>query len=181
MAVAVGAIVVISSIAAAPGWQGLLGAALAGLMLGIAVVDGRRYVIPDALTVPAFLLGLVHETVINGPRLTDALLASLTRAGVAALALLAVLLIYKWVRGQDGLGFGDVKLAAVAGAWLNALTILGVIEAAALTAIAVTLYLGRLRTRQIRRRSVVPFGLYFAPMIWLGWLTETVLARWFAL
>ena len=42
---------------------------------------------------------------------------------------------YRRWRGRDGLGLGDVKLAAVAGAWLGFVTIFAVIELAALSAL----------------------------------------------
>ena len=44
-------------------------------------------------------------------------------------------MLYEWWRGRRGLGMGDVKLAAVAGVWLDWFTIVAVIEFAALAAL----------------------------------------------
>ena len=69
----------------------------------------------------------------DGP-LAEALLMCRLRSAAAALPLLALMLFYEWWRGRPGLG--DVKLAAVAGAWLDWHTVVAVIEAAALAALA---------------------------------------------
>jgi len=50
--------VAIASLVAAPGLLGLFGAALGLLMIAIAIADARAYLIPDQLTLAAFLLGL---------------------------------------------------------------------------------------------------------------------------
>ena len=42
---------------------------------------------------------------------------------------------YRRWRGRDGLGLGDVKLAAVAGSWLGLATVFAVVELAALSAL----------------------------------------------
>jgi len=41
------------------------------------------------------------------------------------------MILYRRWRGRDGLGLGDIKLAAVAGSWLGMVTIFAVIEFAA--------------------------------------------------
>ena len=64
------------------------------------------------------------------------------RALAIALPLLALMIGYRRWRGRDGLGLGDVKLAAVAGAWLGFVTIFAVIELAALSALGAYLLSG---------------------------------------
>ena len=56
-----------------------------------------------------------------------------------ALLFLGLRAVYRRLRGRDGIGLGDVKLAGVAGAWLGWVTIPIAIEIAALAAIAVYL------------------------------------------
>lgn len=56
------------------------------------------------------------------------------RAAAIALPLLALTAGYRGWRGRDGLGLGDIKLAAAAGKWLGFLTIFAVIELSALGA-----------------------------------------------
>src|SRR3981081_4936815 len=64
-AVALLALVAIAaSIEAVPGPAGYLGAALALLMLAIAVIDARWFIIPDQLSAAGFALGLINAAVI---------------------------------------------------------------------------------------------------------------------
>jgi leader peptidase (prepilin peptidase)/N-methyltransferase len=176
--VLIGALAVGLSFAASPDWHGAFGSALALLMLAIAVSDIRHFIVPDALSGTAFVLGLVAAALFDDAPLAEAILMSLLRAAAAALPLLALMLLYEWWRGRPGLGLGDVKLAAVAGAWLDWFTIVGVIEVAALaalTAYAVWRYVLR---RPIVATTPLPFGLFLAPAIWAGWLAEAALARY---
>jgi leader peptidase (prepilin peptidase)/N-methyltransferase len=94
------------------------------------------------------------------------------RGGALALAFLGLRVIYRQLRKRDGLGLGDVKLAGVAGAWLGWQTMSIAVEIAAVSALIV--YLGRQRAlgRPLRSISYLPFGLFLAPAIWLGWLIE---------
>src|SRR5215470_18080891 len=51
------------SVVLVPDWAGVCGAGLAVLMFAIAVVDARRFIIPDELTAAALALGLVYAAV----------------------------------------------------------------------------------------------------------------------
>jgi leader peptidase (prepilin peptidase)/N-methyltransferase len=93
------------------------------------------------------------------------------------LPLLALMAGYRWWRGRDGLGLGDVKLAAVAGAWLGFVTLFAVVELAALAAIGSYVVAGAILRRPLKGTAFLPFGLFLAPAIWLGWLAEAVLDR----
>ncbi len=164
------------SLAGAGAPDGLFGALLGLLMLAIAVVDAERYIIPNALTGTAFALALLRAAYV-GPDAgwREALWAILQAAAVAAPLLLLMIGYRRW-RGRDGLGLGDVKLAAVAGAWLSPVTIFAVIEAAALAALAAYVLDAARRRRPLRGTAFLPFGVFLAPAIWVGWLVEAWLS-----
>ncbi|MGI9410098.1 MAG: prepilin peptidase, partial [Hyphomicrobiaceae bacterium] len=64
---------------------------------------------------------------------------------------------------------GDVKLAAVAGAWTGLAgtsTVLLLACAAALTFVGIAALIGK---RQLTRQTPLPFGAFLAPAIWLTW------------
>ena len=143
---ALGCGVVIGSLIAAPGPSGLFGAALGLLMIAIAVADARAYLIPDRLTLAAFLLGLANAAAIDHANMPEN----------SAMALLR--------------GIGDVKLAAVAGMWLDWALIPAAIEIAALTALFAYLASQLVLRQPLRAAAKLPFGLFFAPAIWIGWL-----------
>jgi leader peptidase (prepilin peptidase)/N-methyltransferase len=164
-----------ASLAAAPGPDGLLGALLASLMLAIAVSDSRRYIIPNELTGAAVALALLRAGSVGPEAGLSAMMWTALRAAAIALPFWALMAGYGRWRGRDGLGFGDVKLAAVAGAWLGWITIFAVVELATLAALGAYLAHGYLHRRPLRGSAFLPFGAFLAPAIWIGWLAETLL------
>jgi len=166
---------VAASIIMVPDWRGLAGAGLAVLMAAIAAVDARRFIIPDELTGAALALGLVYAAIEGADGLAPALAFAALRGAMTALAFLALRASYRGLRGREGIGLGDVKLAGVAGVWLDWSVIPIAIEIAAVAALGAYLvrhlWLGRPVTPTIR----MPFGLFLAPAIWIGWILETTL------
>jgi leader peptidase (prepilin peptidase) / N-methyltransferase len=166
---AVGAGAVLASLAAAPGWGGGAGAVLAGLMLAIAVIDHRRMIIPDELNALAFIAGLIAAGAGAEAAPAIAIVHVLARAGLMFALFLAFRAGYRKLRGVEGMGLGDVKLAAVAGVWLDWASLPIVVEIAALSALAAALY-ARLRGESFDLKGRLPFGAFFAPAIWICWL-----------
>ncbi|MFG1481228.1 A24 family peptidase, partial [Xanthobacter sp. V4C-4] len=121
-----------ASLAVAPGWGGLLAAAAVPVLAAIAVIDARRFLIPDGLNAAALGLGLAHGVAVAG---LDGGLAAGLRGAVLGLVFLGLRRGYRALRGREGLGLGDVKLAGVAGAWLGVSAIPVAIELAALAAL----------------------------------------------
>jgi leader peptidase (prepilin peptidase) / N-methyltransferase len=170
-----GAGVLLVSFAVAPGVEGALGGALGLLMLGIASVDARRFVVPNLLSAGGFALGVIHAAVASPDSSFEGALMALSRAAFAAGLFLLVRVAYRGLRGRDGLGFGDVKLAGAAGAWLSLPMLPISIEIAAVTALAAYVFRQRKRERVLRAAGRIPFGVFFAPSIWLGWMLDTML------
>lgn len=169
---------VFASLVTAPAAEGLYGAFLAALMLAIAANDARHYLIPNELTGAAFVLALLRAAAVAPDVGAEALFWPVARAVVVALPLLLLMLAYRYWRGRDGLGLGDVKLAAVSGAWLDLATVAAVIELAALLAIGAYVANAALYRRSLRGTAFLPFGLFLAPSIWIGWLGETWYLNW---
>ena len=166
---------VVTSIKAAPGIPGYLGAALALLMLAIAVVDARWLIIPDQLSAAAFGLGLINAAVIAPHAMWEAAGIALLRGAVLALLFYGLRASYRRLRGVQGIGLGDVKLAAVAGVWLDWLTMPIAVEIAALAALGVIGVRYYASGRQLHAALKFPFGLFLAPSIWICWLLEATL------
>lgn len=164
-----------ASLLVLPDARGVAGGGLALLMIAIAVVDARRFIIPDELTVAALALGFVHAALWD----TDALLPTLATAALRGVALGACFWglrsAYARMRGREGIGLGDVKLAGVAGVWLDWGTMPVAVEIAALAALAAYAIRHFRGSRPVRTAIRMPFGLFFAPAIWIGWLLESVL------
>jgi leader peptidase (prepilin peptidase) / N-methyltransferase len=173
-----------ASLMLVPDWRGGAGAGLAVLMVAIAGVDARRFIIPDELTAAALGLGLVYAAIGETDELVQALAWSALRGAVPALVFLGVRAVYGRLRGREGIGLGDVKLAGVAGVWLDWSIIPIAIEIAAVAALGAYLIRHLYFGRAVRPTTRLPFGLFLAPAIWIGWILETTLllypsASWF--
>jgi leader peptidase (prepilin peptidase)/N-methyltransferase len=162
-----------ASLILVPNALGVAGGGLAVLMIAIAVVDARRFIIPNELTAAALALGFLHAA-IQGP-VVEALASAALRGAVLAVTFLSLRVLYRWIRGRDGIGLGDIKLAGVAGVWLDWWVLPVAIEIAALAALAVYAMRFLHRRASVRSMTKLPFGLFFAPAIWLGWLLESAL------
>ncbi len=84
-------------------------------LLLLAAIDWRTGLLPDVLTLPLIVTGLTVAYAIDPASLADHVIGAV--AGFAIFALLAA--AYRRFRGRDGLGLGDAKLLAAAGAWLS--------------------------------------------------------------
>ena len=164
----------VASVVAAPDMRGALGGLLALLMGAIALYDARHFIIPDVLNAAALVLALAHAAVLEPGAAAEAIMQALVRGAVAGGAFLALKLGYRALRGREGIGLGDVKLAAVAGVWLDWFAILVAVELAVLAALGAHLLRMALRRRPLRAAAALPFGLYLAPAIWVAWLVQTV-------
>ena len=148
----------------------LVSCLLGWTMLAIAVVDARRFIIPDVLSLPAIPAGLLASG-----RLLERSVAEIVRIdhvlGMLAggLGLWLVRAAYFRMRQREGLGLGDVKLAAVAGAWIGWQSLSDVILLAAVLALSLVIALGLLRGKELSAAARVPFGCFLAPSIWLVW------------
>lgn len=145
-----------------------VGAAFGALMLAIAASDWRSFRVPDKLTALALALRALDLALAPEGPLADAWIAATGRAVACAGLFYLFRVAYRRWRGRDGLGLGDVKLAAVAGAWVDWRLLPYVVEAAALGGLALALVQAR-REGGARGDMKLPFAVGFAPAIFLGW------------
>lgn len=89
--------------------------AFGALVLFLSVIDLEHQLLPDVLTWPGLGLGLATCWFV--PWTTWQ--ASLLGAALGGLMPMAVLLFWEKVLGRDGMGWGDVKLMAMVGAFLG--------------------------------------------------------------
>jgi leader peptidase (prepilin peptidase) / N-methyltransferase len=154
----------------------MLGGGLAVIMIAVAAIDARQFVIPDKLVLAALALGLCEIVIAQAGPITLNIGSGALRALVLSALFFGVRAAYRRIRGYDGLGLGDVKLAAVAGLWLDWMGTAIAVDIAALSALAFVL-IGVVRGRKISRQTKVPFGLFLAPAIWLAWLFGVAILR----
>jgi leader peptidase (prepilin peptidase) / N-methyltransferase len=167
---------VVTSVAVAPDLSGFAGGGLAVVMFAIAAIDAHDFTIPDKLVLAGLVLGLLQVSIAQAGATATNVGACMLRGLLFAALFLAFRLVYRWVRRRDGLGLGDVKLAAVAGLWLDWTSALIAVDIAALSALAFVLA-SLARGQKVDNRTMLPFGLFFAPAIWLVWLFGIIISR----
>jgi leader peptidase (prepilin peptidase) / N-methyltransferase len=134
-------------------------------LLALAVIDARHFLLPDLLTLPLIAGGLLAAYIDDAaslvPHLFGAAIAYLFFAGVA--------ILYRRLRGREGLGLGDAKLLAAGGAWVSWEGLPSVVLVGAAASLATVLILAR-RRGAVALDSRLPFGPGLCLGIWVVWL-----------
>lgn len=134
-------------------------------LLALAVTDWRALLLPDALTICLLLSGLLAVRFFDPGQFIDHLIGAVTGFGLFA----ALAIVYRVVRGREGLGFGDAKLMAGAGAWLGWLALPTVILFGAGFGLLFALVRSALGY-SLGASDRLPLGTFLAVAIWLVWL-----------
>jgi leader peptidase (prepilin peptidase) / N-methyltransferase len=134
-------------------------------LLVLATVDALALRLPDILTLPLIAAGLVVSWFLPERDLLGHAIGA--AAGFASLWSIAFL--YRAARGRDGLGMGDVKLAAAAGAWLGWQALAFVVLIACAVGL-VWVGLAVMRRGRAALEERIPFGVALTFAIWLIWL-----------
>jgi len=137
---------------------------LAAALATLSIIDVCVRRLPDYLTLPLIAGGLVMSLLNFQIELQSSLLGA--GFGFAAFWLLAFW--YRNTRGLDGLGLGDAKLLAAAGAWLGPLYLAPIVFVSALLAIVCALLL-RAFGSQLSWRSTLPFGPFLSVGFFAFW------------
>ncbi|SFV37374.1 prepilin peptidase [Hyphomicrobium facile] len=151
---------------------------LGWVMIAIAAYDAENFIIPDVLSLPMIPAGLIIVWLWDDIDAGRTLVLEHFLAAIAGgILLYAVRYGYYVWRGREGLGLGDVKLAAVAGAWTGLQGMSNALLLACVTAIF-CVALVRVRGKSsVTATSAVPFGVFFGPAIWVIWCVNALAAR----
>ena len=139
--------------------------ALGWVLLTLGCMDLRDFFLSDWLTLPLVPAGLITWWLLEPTVLWDHVAA----AGAGLLLILIIDWAYRKIRGRAGLGLGDAKLMAAAGAWtglggIGSVLLLGVAMS------AIILLCWRALNIKIAGETAVPLGTGLAAGIWLTWL-----------
>ena len=133
---------------------------LSRLVLGCALIvlfaiDLEHYILPNVITVPGIAAGFAFSLVTE-PGWFDSLVGIVVGGG----ALWGMFEVYRLIRREEGLGFGDVKMLAMIGAFIGwRLTLVALIVASfAGSLVGLTLIL----SGRGSMKSALPFGTFLA-------------------
>jgi leader peptidase (prepilin peptidase)/N-methyltransferase len=203
---------------------GLKCVVLGYLLLGLIFTDAETKLLPDALTLPGFALGILFSFIVPvndlASRIMPGLVSpsmrsgiswrlwslsdSLLGAAVGASFLYGAAAIYLRARGVEGMGFGDVKLMALIGAFLGTRLTVLTIFAASLTgslfglSTVLAVWLKRTRRNEARGAAAIdarrrawhsarlalryyemPFGVFLGATAILSFLFGNQLLHWY--
>lgn len=147
------------------GWLIWVSLYLGWSLLVLSVIDARHKILPDSINLALLPIGLV-VTYLHSPTRID---VHLLGAVSGFLGLVLMSWIYRYLRKREGLGLGDAKLFAAAGAWLGWPALPGLLFVAAISALTVTL----MRTwtgERLFMTDEISFGPYLALAFWASWL-----------
>jgi leader peptidase (prepilin peptidase)/N-methyltransferase len=134
-------------------------------LLALGWIDVEHMMLPDVLTLPLLLAGLGATLLLDPQDIGDHALGAV----VGYLVFRAIAAGYRAWRGRTGLGGGDAKLLAAAGAWLGWQALPSVVLEASVAGIAAAL-IAHLLGRRVSRTTALPFGPFIAAAVWLVWL-----------
>lgn len=199
-------------------------AVLGFLLLGLIFTDAETKLLPDAMTLPGLALGIGFSLLVPVndlasrimPGLVSAemrgeiswrlwsLADSLLGAAVGASFLYGAAAIYLRARGVEGMGFGDVKLMAMIGAFLGTkltvLTIFAASLAGSFFGVGTVLLVWMKRRRRIAARGMasadanrrawhsarlmlryyeMPFGVFLGIMAFLSFAFGNQVMHWY--
>ncbi len=194
------------------------------LLLGLIFTDAETKLLPDALTLPGLALGIAFSLIVPVDDLASqimpglvhlqvsgdiswrlwSLLDSLLGAAVGASFLYGAAAIYLRARGVEGMGFGDVKLMAMIGAFvgtkLTVLTIFAASLAGSIFGLSTVLAVWIKRRRRILARGSatpearkrawqsarlalrfyeMPFGVFLGSIAILAYFFGLPLLHWY--
>jgi leader peptidase (prepilin peptidase)/N-methyltransferase len=162
--------------------------ALAGIfftwiLIALTFIDLDTTLLPDQLTYPlqwlGLLLSLTHPVWAPGASPVTPF-DSIIGAVIGYLSLWSLNWIFKLIRKEDGMGYGDFKLFAAFGAWFGFKMLLPIILFASLVGSVVGLWV--LWRQRKGLETKIPFGPYLAGAGWLFLLVgHDVVERYFAI
>jgi leader peptidase (prepilin peptidase)/N-methyltransferase len=194
------------------------------LLLGLIFTDAETKLLPDAMTLPGIALGIAFSLFVPVNDLASRIMPGLVSVGmrgeiswrlwsladsllgaaVGASFLYGAAAIYLRARGAEGMGFGDVKLMAMIGAFLGTkltvLTIFAASLAGSLFGIGTVLAVWMKRRRRIEARGTstvearrrawtsarlalryyeMPFGVFLGSMALVSFFFGNQLLHWY--
>jgi leader peptidase (prepilin peptidase)/N-methyltransferase len=155
-----------------PQWLLLSRLLFVAMLIALFAIDLEHQLLPDRITLPGIVVGLLLSIWLP-PGLRDAFLGLLLGGGV----LFALGETYFRFRGIEGMGFGDVKMLAMVGAFLGWKLVIVTFVLSSLVGGLFAMVL--LLSRRTTLTSALPFGTFLAMGAFIASLWGEWLMNWY--
>jgi len=141
--------------------QTVLALILTWSLVSLTMIDAKKQLLPDNITLPLLWLGLIA----NSFNLFTDLQSAVYGAVFGYMILWIVYQVFKLLTGKEGMGFGDFKLLAALGAWtgIEMLPLIILISSLVGAVIGISLIVFKRHERSVP----IPFGPYLAIAGWI--------------
>lgn len=140
-----------------PGWEFVGYTIFTLALLAVFLIDFVHYIIPDQITYPGIVLGLLFSFV--NPQITT--LESVMGILVGGFGLLLVGILGDLLFKKESLGGGDIKLAAMLGAFLGWKNVLFIFISASVIGLIASIF-AMFLSDSVRESRRIPFGPFLA-------------------
>jgi leader peptidase (prepilin peptidase)/N-methyltransferase len=152
-----------------PDEDAIIGIVLVLILVPVTLIDLDHHLIPNKITYPGFVLGVVLVAALDTDSLVENLIASAGAGGFLFVA---------WFLYPRGMGMGDVKLAFVLGIYLGRAVVPAMFTAFVAGALVGALVIARLGVKD-GRRAGIPFGPWLALGGVVGLLAGDEIVDWY--
>src|SRR5688500_850346 len=147
----------------------VIGIVLVLMLVPITLIDLDHRIIPNKITYPGFVLGVVLIAVLDTDSLVEHLIASAAAGGFLFVA---------WFLYPRGMGLGDVKLAFVLGIYLGRAVVPAMFAAFIAGALIGAVIIARMGVKE-GRKAGIPFGPWLALGGVVGLLAGDEIVDWY--
>ena len=136
-------------------------------------IDFEHFILPDQINLPILWLGLLLSIADVFSNSHDSIIG----ASLGYLSLWSIYMIFKFLTGKEGMGYGDFKLLALIGAWLGWQQLPLIIVLSSLLGSVVGIVLITINRSGLN--TPIPFGPYLATAGWLALVFGQTLNAWY--
>lgn len=154
-------------------WTALLYAALFSALLVVAGTDLTHKIIPNVVTFPGIVVGLVGAATVLPITLLNSLLGVAVGGGI----LWTLAWLSPYLFGKEGMGGGDIKLMAMVGAFFGWKPALLTIMIGSLSGSIIGIAL--IASRLLKRDEYIPFGPFLVFGALLSMFFSQPLIEWY--
>lgn len=135
----------------------LVFSALGSILLVIFFIDADFQIIPDVITLPGMVASLAVAVIPGGISIVQSLIGLLVGGGALYLIAMAGDFLFK----KESMGGGDIKMAAMLGAFLGWQKVLLIFMTSAVVGLLVSLVM-MMFSQALRKERLIPFGPFLS-------------------